>query len=62
MLPLTLYQGIESAWCPGCGNFGMLQAFKQALAELEIRARGDRHRLGYRPVGEIPPLSQVQHD
>jgi 2-oxoglutarate ferredoxin oxidoreductase subunit beta len=36
MLPLTLYQGIESAWCPGCGNFGMLQAFKQALAELEI--------------------------
>jgi 2-oxoglutarate ferredoxin oxidoreductase subunit beta len=37
MLPLDLYQGIESAWCPGCGNFGMLQAFKQALAELEIR-------------------------
>ena len=37
MLPLDLYQGIESAWCPGCGNFGMLKAFKQALAELEIR-------------------------
>ena len=32
MLPLDLYQGIESAWCPGCGNFGMLKAFKQALA------------------------------
>ena len=37
MLPLDLYQGIESAWCPGCGNFAMLKAFKQALAELEIR-------------------------
>jgi 2-oxoglutarate ferredoxin oxidoreductase subunit beta len=37
MLPLDLYQGIESAWCPGCGNFSMLKAFKQALAELEIR-------------------------
>jgi 2-oxoglutarate/2-oxoacid ferredoxin oxidoreductase subunit beta len=24
------------AWCPGCGNFGILNAIKQALAELEI--------------------------
>jgi 2-oxoglutarate ferredoxin oxidoreductase subunit beta len=37
MLPLELYDSIESAWCPGCGNFPMLNAFKQALAELEIR-------------------------
>ncbi len=37
MLPRELYQGIEIAWCPGCGNFGMLKAFTQALAELEIR-------------------------
>jgi 2-oxoglutarate ferredoxin oxidoreductase subunit beta len=37
VLPLDIYQGIESAWCPGCGNFGMLKAFKQAVAELEIR-------------------------
>jgi 2-oxoglutarate ferredoxin oxidoreductase subunit beta len=36
MLPIERYQGIESAWCPGCGNFPMLQAFKQALAELEM--------------------------
>jgi len=35
MLPIDLYQGIESAWCPGCGNFGMLKAFKQALAQME---------------------------
>ena len=41
MLPLDLYQGIESAWCPGCGNFGLLKSFKQALAEL---ARSSRRR------------------
>ncbi|MFW6123450.1 MAG: 2-oxoacid:ferredoxin oxidoreductase subunit beta [Thermodesulfobacteriota bacterium] len=37
MLDLEIYNGIESAWCPGCGNFPMLKAFKEALAELEIR-------------------------
>jgi 2-oxoglutarate ferredoxin oxidoreductase subunit beta len=37
MLPLELYESIKSAWCPGCGNFGILKALKQALAELEIR-------------------------
>jgi 2-oxoglutarate ferredoxin oxidoreductase subunit beta len=37
MLDLELYHSIESAWCPGCGNFPMLKAFKEGLAELEIR-------------------------
>ncbi len=38
MLPIETYEaGVEIAWCPGCGNFGILKAFKQALAELEIR-------------------------
>jgi 2-oxoglutarate ferredoxin oxidoreductase subunit beta len=27
---------IDMAWCPGCGNFGILNALKKALAELEI--------------------------
>jgi 2-oxoglutarate ferredoxin oxidoreductase subunit beta len=26
----------ENAWCPGCGNFGILAALKKALAELNI--------------------------
>lgn len=39
MLDLELYSSIEPAWCPGCGNFPMLKAFKEALAELEIRPR-----------------------
>lgn len=28
---------IDIAWCPGCGNFGILDILEQALAELEIR-------------------------
>jgi 2-oxoglutarate ferredoxin oxidoreductase subunit beta len=27
---------IDIAWCPGCGNFGILKVLKKALAELEI--------------------------
>jgi 2-oxoglutarate ferredoxin oxidoreductase subunit beta len=27
---------IDVAWCPGCGNFGILNTLKEALAELEI--------------------------
>lgn len=28
---------IDIAWCPGCGNFGILKVLKQTLAELKIR-------------------------
>jgi len=27
---------IDIAWCPGCGNFNILETLKQALSELEI--------------------------
>src|ERR1041385_9488313 len=39
-LPLTIkdFKGkAEPDWCPGCGDFGVLSALKQALAELSIR-------------------------
>lgn len=28
---------IDIAWCPGCGNFGILNAMKRALTELELK-------------------------
>jgi 2-oxoglutarate ferredoxin oxidoreductase subunit beta len=28
---------IDIAWCPGCGNFSILKALKQAFTELEIK-------------------------
>ncbi|MBW2618788.1 MAG: 2-oxoacid ferredoxin oxidoreductase [Deltaproteobacteria bacterium] len=27
---------VENAWCPGCGNFGILAALKRTLVELEL--------------------------
>jgi 2-oxoglutarate/2-oxoacid ferredoxin oxidoreductase subunit beta len=36
MAELDKYQGEVPAWCPGCGNFSILRAFKEALAEENI--------------------------
>jgi 2-oxoglutarate ferredoxin oxidoreductase subunit beta len=33
---LTDFAGLKPAWCPGCGNFGILSALKKALVELNI--------------------------
>ncbi len=30
-------ENIDIAWCPGCGNFGILSVLKDALAELNIQ-------------------------
>jgi len=30
-------ENIDIAWCPGCGNFGILSVLKDALAELDIQ-------------------------
>ena len=30
------WQGQEPAWCPGCGNFGILTSFKRAMTELGL--------------------------
>jgi 2-oxoglutarate ferredoxin oxidoreductase subunit beta len=30
-------EGLDIAWCPGCGNFGILAALKQALTTLTVK-------------------------
>ena len=39
---------VEIAWCPGCGNFGILRAVKKALVDFKIAASSGvncvRHR------------------
>ena len=35
---LTTYA--ENTWCPGCGNFGILNAFKKAVGKLEEKGIG----------------------
>jgi 2-oxoglutarate ferredoxin oxidoreductase subunit beta len=36
------YGKFETAWCPGCGNAGILKSLKKALAEMDIPP----HKLG----------------
>ncbi|MEE9200861.1 MAG: thiamine pyrophosphate-dependent enzyme [Candidatus Brocadiales bacterium] len=36
MVELKDYQGGETAWCPGCGNFMLLRAVEEALAGLGL--------------------------
>jgi 2-oxoglutarate ferredoxin oxidoreductase subunit beta len=34
MIDKSIYGDCETAWCPGCGNFPILDSLKQALADL----------------------------
>jgi 2-oxoglutarate ferredoxin oxidoreductase subunit beta len=36
MVEMSDYQGLTPAWCPGCGNFGILRALNKALVELNL--------------------------
>jgi len=36
MVSLEDYKGQTPAWCPGCGNFGILKTFKETVVELGI--------------------------
>jgi 2-oxoglutarate ferredoxin oxidoreductase subunit beta len=37
MVTIEDYGDYETAWCPGCGNFSILQAVKQALAASNLK-------------------------
>ncbi len=45
---------IDIAWCPGCGNFGILNALKEALAELDIAPRDLVIASGIGQAAKIP--------
>ncbi len=36
MSTLQDYRGQHPAWCPGCGNFGILKAFKDAMVQMNM--------------------------
>ena len=42
------------AWCPGCGNFGILRALRQALVELEIPPHQVLLVSGMGQAGKLP--------
>jgi 2-oxoglutarate ferredoxin oxidoreductase subunit beta len=44
---------VPNAWCPGCGNFGILQAMKKALVELNLEPQNVLFVSG---IGQGPKL------
>jgi 2-oxoglutarate ferredoxin oxidoreductase subunit beta len=51
--PKAYESSVENAWCPGCGNFGILAALKNALVELE---RAPHEVLICTGIGQAPKL------
>jgi 2-oxoglutarate ferredoxin oxidoreductase subunit beta len=48
------YLGLQTAWCPGCGNFGILNALKKALIELDIKPHQLLMVSGIGQAGKLP--------
>ena len=48
------YVGLKTAWCPGCGNFGILNALNRALAELKIEPHQVLFVSGIGQAGKTP--------
>ena len=54
MTTMTDYTGLNPAWCPGCGNFGILTALRKALVELEIAPHRVVMVSGIGQAGKLP--------
>ena len=48
------YNGLTPAWCPGCGNFGILAAVKKALVELNLDPHDVLLVSGIGQAGKLP--------
>ena len=48
------YNGLTPAWCPGCGNFGILAAVKKTLVELNLDPHGILLVSGIGQAGKLP--------
>jgi 2-oxoglutarate ferredoxin oxidoreductase subunit beta len=56
MVTLKDYESkVPIAWCPGCGNFGILQAVKKALVDLNLEPQNILFVSG---IGQAPKLTQ----
>jgi 2-oxoglutarate ferredoxin oxidoreductase subunit beta len=54
MATLEDYRGQTPAWCPGCGNFGILNAFKASVVELGIEPHQFIIVSGIGQAGKLP--------
>jgi 2-oxoglutarate ferredoxin oxidoreductase subunit beta len=58
MVKIDDYAGLKPAWCPGCGNFGILRALNKALVTLELRPHQVLMVSGIGQAGKLPHYSQ----
>lgn len=54
MVTMSDYAGLKPAWCPGCGNFGILEALNRALVEMEIEPHQVLLVSGIGQAGKLP--------
>jgi 2-oxoglutarate ferredoxin oxidoreductase subunit beta len=54
MVTASDYAGLEPAWCPGCGNFGILKALNRALIEMKIEPHQVLLVSGIGQAGKLP--------
>jgi 2-oxoglutarate ferredoxin oxidoreductase subunit beta len=54
MVEIADYAGGKPAWCPGCGNFGILTALKNALVTLAIEPYRVLMVSGIGQAGKLP--------
>jgi len=59
MVKLADYKGGQTAWCPGCGNFGILGAVKQALVNLGLEPHQVLMVSGIGQAGKLPHYTQA---
>ncbi|MHB8085840.1 MAG: thiamine pyrophosphate-dependent enzyme [Dehalococcoidia bacterium] len=54
-----MYVGIKPAWCPGCGNFGILQAVQKAFSELGLKPHQVLMVSGIGQAGKLPHYTRA---
>lgn len=59
MVTLADYTGLTSAWCPGCGNFGILNAVKKALVDLQLEPHQVLLVSGIGQAGKLPHYTKA---
>jgi 2-oxoglutarate/2-oxoacid ferredoxin oxidoreductase subunit beta len=61
MVTLKDYGDYETAWCPGCGNFSILEAVKQALVASGVRPQDVIFVSGIGQAAKAPHYLNVNH-
>jgi 2-oxoglutarate ferredoxin oxidoreductase subunit beta len=58
MVTMDDYTGLKPAWCPGCGNFGILRALDKTLVTLKLEPHQVLIVSGIGQAGKLPHYSR----